>query len=572
MKRIPLLNHEISTVHAAALLIGAAGLLSRLLGIVRDRMLAAHFGATRALDIYYAAFQIPDFLFTIFLLGAASAAIIPVLIDEEKQGPAQARRFIRELATIFFIGSLAVWAAAIFAAPFLARRLAPGFTASDRAMMIALTRIMMASPVLLGMSNIVSSVVQAHRRFLSFALSSIFYNIGIILGIIFFLPAWGMVGLAAGVILGAALHLLVQTPTLYSLGFGWPLAWPKFLLQGVSGPVKKVMALSVPRVIALSGASIADAALVAIASTLGPGSIAVFKFAGNLRSVPIGLFGVSFAVAAFPALSGARARESAQEFYSAFFGTLRSILFWILPIAVFFYVLRAQIVRVALGAGNFSWQDTRLTAAALGIMTIAIAAESLSSLLIRAFYALGNTFVPLLANVASALAAVALAVGLAHAFENPANPLLVFLAGILRVRGVAGSAVLGVAIGAALGSILDTLLLFCVLRRVMRVQFGAGSMGAYADSHDALKMCASALLAGLAAYGMLRAANELVTLDRFSGVLVQGVAASLAGAVIYGGMLYLAKNREIIQLIHAVRRHMFRVKILPAHWGSEEQI
>lgn len=569
MKRFNVFNREIANVYAAALTIGAAGLLSRLLGVVRDRMLAARFGAGRELDIYYAAFQIPDFLFTLFLLGAASAAVIPALIDEERRSPAEGRRFIRELATVFFIGSLAVWMTAVLAAPFLVRLLAPGFAPSDQALLAVLARIMMVSPVLLGLSNIVSSVVQTHRRFFSFALSSVFYNLGIILGILFFLPAWGMAGLAAGVVLGALLHLAVQAPALYSLGFGWPLVSPGFLRRGFSAPVKKVFALSVPRVVALSAGGIADIAFIAIASAMGSGSIAVFKFAQNLRFVPIGLFGVSFAVAAYPALSGAGARENAPEFYSAFFGTLRSILFWILPIASLFYVLRAQIVRVALGAGAFSWQDTRLTAAILGIMAFAIVAESLSSLLIRSFYALGNTVVPFFVNAVSAFGAVALAVVLAHAFENPGNPLFVFLVRILRVDGVAGSGVLGLALGAAAGSVLDSALLFWGLKRVMRRRLGRLGIKKYADLRDVPMMGVSAVCAGFAAYGMLRVANEFVTLDRFSGVLVQGAVSSLVGAMVYLGMLYLAKNREIAHLTDAVRRRLFSVRILPQEWNGE---
>jgi len=320
------LNRTIHSINAAALLIGAAGLLSRILGIVRDRLLAAHFGASRALDIYYAAFQIPDFLFTVFLLGAASAAIIPILIDVEETSTAEARRFIRELATIFFIGSLVVWLVAVLLAPILASHLAPGFAQSDRTLVVMLTRIMMLSPVLLGLSNIVSSVLQSHRRFVSFALSSIFYNIGIIFGIAVFLPLWGLAGLGAGVIMGAALHLLIQVPALYSLGFGFPLAWPTFLTRGLSHPIKKVILVSLPRVIAISASNISDIALVAIASTIAPGSITVFKFADNLRFVPIGLFGVSFAVAAFPSLSAARARARHMSFMPIFSG--RSVPFF----------------------------------------------------------------------------------------------------------------------------------------------------------------------------------------------------------------------------------------------------
>lgn len=565
-------NGTLPSIHAAALLIGAAGLLSRLLGIARDRLLAAHFGASRALDIYYAAFQIPDFFFTVFLLGAASAAIIPVLVEMKEKNISDAKDFVYELGGLFIAGACAIAAIMIGLIPFVIPYAAPGFSSGDRALVITLTRIMMVSPVLLGISNIISAVVQTHRRFLTFALSSVCYNLGIIFGILVFLPRWGISGLAAGVVLGALLHMLVQIPTLFSLGFGFPFSLGWIARGRISRAVKKVIALSLPRVVAISASNLTSIALVAIASLLGSGSISVFAFATNLRFVPIGIFGVSVAIAALPALSLYSARKDAAAFYETFFGAARTILFWVLPAASLSYVLRAQIVRVALGAGHFSWNDTRLTAALLGILTIAIIAESLSALLIRSFYTLGNTKKPLVINIATACVSIILAMAFARLFQNPGNAAVAFFSDILlHLEGVRGVAVIGIALGASLGSALDMMLLWWSLSRELAHILPAGEYNAPIYARDIMMMGIAAGIAGFIAYGTLHVVTLFVTLDRFSSVLLQGGSASAAGLAAYWGLLYFLKNREIFELIDAARRHMFRLRILPAYWGDETQ-
>lgn len=568
MRGIRFLNREIANVHAAALLVGAAGLASRALGVMRDRLLAGHFGAGRELDIYVAAFQIPDFLFTLFLLGAASAAIIPVLTATEEKSPAAARRFVEELGTLFVVVSCLTAIAAFYAAPAIAALVTPGFSGGDRVLVVILTRIMLVSPILLGLSNIISSVLQAHRRFLAYALSSVFYNLGIIIGILFFLPRWGLSGLGLGVVLGALLHAAVQAPTLWSLGFSVPFSVTGLRsVFSLSPALRRVLVLSVPRVIAISATNIAGIALIAIASTLASGSIVMYRFADNLRFVPIGLFGVSFAVAAFPGLSLAGAGGHHKKFLDLFRGTARSVLFWVLPLSVLFYVLRAQIVRVALGAGRFDWQDTRLTAALLGVLAVVIVTDSLSVLAVRSFYALGNTRTPFFINCATAAATIAAAFSLAYLFRDPGNPLLRMMTQVLRIEDVAGSAVLGVAGAAALGSVADCLLLMYALFRRLPARTGSWFRE---DLGELAVMTGAALASGAAAYGALRMITIWITLERFSGVLIQGAGAGIVGSTVYAVLLWCLGNREIREIADAAHRRMFTRANLPQELPQKE--
>lgn len=286
--KLDFLNHEISSIHSAALILGAAGLLSRVLGVFRDRLLAGSFGAGRELDAYYAAFQIPDFMSTLFLLGAGTAAILPMFQEDLLKDKEEARRLISHLSLLFIFGSAALAFVAFFLAPYLMRVVAPGFSDSERALAALLTRIMLLSPIFLGLSNIFSSVVQSFQRFLSYALAPVLYNAGIIAGIVILVPLMGTAGLAAGVALGALLHFLTQFQAIARLGFT-PRFSPHFkdFLESwgstlFSGKVKRVAALSFPRVLSVSISQITLLILIAIGSTLAEGSISVLQLARNL--------------------------------------------------------------------------------------------------------------------------------------------------------------------------------------------------------------------------------------------------------------------------------------------------
>ena len=572
-----LLNGSIYSINAAALLIGAAGLLSRLMGVARDRMLAGYFGASRELDIYYAAFQIPDFVFMLFLLVAASAAIIPVFVEIKERFPEEAKIFIGELLGVFFVISLIVGVVAVLLIPVLIPFIAPGFSVSERADAVMLTRIMMVSPILLGLSSIISAVIQCSRRFLAFAVAPIFYNLGIIVGILVFLPWFGMLGLGAGVVLGAALHLLVQIPSFSSLGnlvsltplvkrykalcttfFGIPIPYR------ISDPVARVLQLSFPRVIASSLNQITFLILVAFASTLASGSISVLQFAYNLHFLPIGIFGVSFAVAAFPSLNEYFLRRDSEAFLATYYGTIRTICFWILPLSVLFYVLRAQIVRIALGSGKFDWEDTMLTAAVLGVMVVAILAESVIPLILRVYYALGNTVKPLFINAATSLVTVAGAVWFINVFKGVSGMVPHYAASFLRIGSLENIAILGIGFALSFGGILNLVLLAVGVKKELSQKFGRFDREKFGYLwKDIGVMGVVSVLSGFVSFGALRVANLFVTLETFFGVFLQGGFSFIVGALFYGVVLYVFHNREAQQLVETFRRRIIKKELLP---------
>lgn len=562
MMKFSFLNNEITSIHSAALLLGAAGLLSRILGVFRDRLLAGQFGAGRELDIYYAAFQIPDFMSVVFLIGAGSAAILPVFQDHLAKDKNEARRLISELTTLFLAASIGLGVIIFLTAPLLLSLVVPGFSESERALAATLTRIMILSPILLGMSSIFSSVIQSFQRFLAYALAPILYNIGIILGIVVFLPLWGLAGLAAGVVLGALFHVGIQFQAIGELGFR-----PSFvaLRSNLSSGVRSVMRLSFPRVVSVSITHLTILVLTAIGSTLVAGSIAVFQLAQNLFFVPIGIFGVSYAVAVFPRMHRAYIIRDAELFFHELFLGIRTILFWIVPSAIIFLVLRAHIVRVALGAGAFSWEDTRLSAAVLAILALAMWAEGIASLLIKGYYSLENTWKPLVINVVASMGAVALAFITTRLLASSSS-FTWFLTYLFRIPDLPHPEVLGLALGYGIGISLNILFLYRSLKKLSQTTFGIDRpfpLPALA------KIVAAALLGGAAAYGVRTSFSETLPLITFLQVLGQGVLAGATGFGVYFGTLYLLKSEEMLSLINAFGRRLFKIGILPSHWDGD---
>ena len=210
-KLVSLLNLETGGLHEAALLLGLSALGSQILGLVRDRLLAANFGAGAELDLYYSAFRLPDLLYVSLASLISVTVVVPFIVGRLERGERPAvKKFLDSLFTVFCFGMIAVSAILFFLIPYLSSVLFPGFEAPAQTELILLTRILLISPFFLGLSNLLAAVTQSAGRFLVYATSPILYNLGIIIGILIFYPLFGLPGLALGVVVGAFLHLAVQ--------------------------------------------------------------------------------------------------------------------------------------------------------------------------------------------------------------------------------------------------------------------------------------------------------------------------------------------------------------------------
>lgn len=428
------------TVGGAALIIAVAGIASRFLGFLRDRILASQFGAGDVLDSYYAAFRIPDFIYNLLVLGALSAAFIPVFTElfskhRDKQAWRLASGVLHLL--LFVIGCLAL--IGFVFAPWLTQGLALGFTPDKQAAVSMMTRIMLISPLFLSVSAVFGGVLVSFRRFTAYSFAPMFYNVGIIVGAVVLVPLLGPAGLAWGVVLGAFLHMLVQLPSLRVSGFRYHFT---FLAAWRDPDVRRVIRLMIPRTLGVAANQISLLVMTIFASTLASGSLAVFMFANNIQGVPLGLFGIAFSLAAFPALSLFAAKKNERDFFRTLSETMQRILFFVVPSSVFIIIFRAQFVRVILGTGHFDWNDTRLTFEVLKFLVISLFAQSLIPLFTRAFFALQDTKTPLyIALVSEATYIVLVPLLLPH------------------------YAVEGLAMAFSAGTMLNFLLLYLALRR-----------------------------------------------------------------------------------------------------------
>ena len=483
---------------------------SKLLGLLRERLIAHNFGASELSDIYYASFRLPDLIFNTLVLGALSSAFIPVFqkvwFKDKKEGLLLANSVLNFL--LVFIGALLVLV--FIFSPQIIKLITPGFAPWQLEMTVNLSRIMLLAVIFFVVSNLIGGVLNSWKKFFSFSLAANFYNLGIIFGIVFLYPLLGLSALAWGVLLGAFLHLLVQLPEAYKYG------WRFQLVFNFDSNLKKIFRLMLPRTMGLAASQINLVVITMIASTLTVGSIAVFNMANNLQSLPISIFALSLAIAVFPTFTQAFTSDNKKLFADNFSLNFRRILYILVPISVLMLVLRAQIVRVILGSGAFNWENTYYTAQTLGFFSLSIFAQGLIPLLARSFYAFEDTKTPMLISVFSIIINIFLALFL--------SPLL---------------GVMGLALAFSIANIINMFLLYFVLStKIININHNK-------ILNSLVKILFNSFLCGLSAYLTLQILSQLVNMKTFIGVFVQGFGAASAGLLIYLLVSILFKLEEV---------------------------
>jgi putative peptidoglycan lipid II flippase len=410
-----LLTRRQNSILSAAFVLMVAVLLSRLLGLLRDRFLAgAFFGAGKAwqLDVYFAAFRLPDMIFQLLVVGALSAAFIPVFaqyLEERKQEAWHIASAVISLGLVLFfiLGALVF----ILARP-LNQLIAPSFSLVQLNLMTNLTRLLILAQGSFLVSNFITGILQSYQHFLVPALSPIAYNLGIIFGILVLGPILGIYGPAIGVVLGAFLHLLVQLPLVKRIGFRFHPS-----LDIIHPGVRRIGRLMLPRTLALAITQVELTVAVFIATSLAPGSLAIFYFAQHLNALPVGLFGATIGQAALPSLARHQSQAALSKFKQLFLTSFNQILYLSLPSSMILLILRIPIVRLAFGARNFPWQATLLTGKVVALFALSVFAQSVIQILVRGFYALSNTRTPLFIGAFSVFLNVSLSFLLVYHFQ-----------------------------------------------------------------------------------------------------------------------------------------------------------
>jgi len=544
-----LVYKEVRGLHQAAYVLGLFAFGSQLLALVRDRMLAHEFGAGIELDLYYAAFRLPDLLYVLFASTLSVYVLIPLVASRIKgEDASEARALLSQIFSIFLICytllAIVFWVLAPIVLPFMF----PGLSLymDD---LVSIMRILLLQPMFLGISSLFGVVTQLGHRFVLYAISPLIYNVGIIGGIIFLYPLWGLNGLAFGVVLGAIGHMLVQVPLVNrsNLAFG-------FTRHIMLSNIGEVLRVSLPRAVTLAMNQLVLLVLLGVASLMAVGSVAVFQLAHNLQSVPLAVIGASYSIAAFPFLADLFAQKKMNDFRLHIITALRHILFWSLPAIVLLIVLRAQVVRVVLGSGAFNWGDTRLTAAVLAMLAISLFAQAANLLIVRAFYAGGNTRTPFNVTLAGSLFAVALTLFLYSAYLRDPS----FLSGIsdlMRIGNVAGSEIILIALGYSIAICAQTIVLFLFAVR----EFALPCKWLLPNITRA---ALASIAGGLAAYATLNFFVEGINETAFLGIFIQGMLGGLTGIAAIILTYYALRSPELKEIYHSFHRRIFKTDVV----------
>lgn len=540
---------EVRGLHQAAYILGLFAFGSQLLALVRDRLLAHQFGAGMELDLYYAAFRIPDLLYVLFASTLSVYVLIPFVASRIVGGDSSdARRLLSQIFSSFLLVYTLLAIVMYVVAPYILPYLFPGLS-SSMSELVSVTRILLLQPMLLGVSSLFGVVTQLGHRFVLYAISPLIYNVGIIVGIAFLYPLWGLNGLAGGVILGALGHLLVQVPLVrksslaftFTFDISWKLLW-------------SILRISIPRALTLSMQQISILVLIGIASVMTVGSVSVFQFAYNLQSVPLAVIGASYSIAAFPFLADLFAQKKMEAFSLHMISAFRHIIFWSVPAIALLIVLRAHVVRVVLGSGAFNWSDTRLTSAVLALLSISLLAQALNLLIVRAFYAGGKTMVPLIVTTIGTLCTVGITYLLYLGYlENPATVRM--FESLLRIEGVPGSEIVVLGIGYSVAMLIQTSILFILVMRTFSIP------RAWFFPSISRALLAS-IIGGCAAYLTLNIFATGINDTAFLGILIQGASGGFVGIGVIVVMYHFLQSPELQEIYKSFHRRIFKTDIV----------
>ena len=569
-KIFTIFHKEFSSVNQAALLLGFFSLLSQLLGLARDRAFAHFIGVGKDLDIYYAAFRIPDFIFVSFGSLFAVVALLPFLTKKinadngkTEQEINLAQSFFNNSFSFFLYLMILVSILFFFLMPYFVRISFPGFDEDSLLKTISLSRVMLLSPLLLGLSNLFWSVTQFFKKFFVFALCPILYNLGIILGIFFLYPQWGLPGLVFGVLIGAFLHLIIQIPVLLRHKF-----YPKLLFKINMSEIQSLFRASLPRTAGLALYNLTVLVLLSFASLISAGSISIFNFAFNLYTTPIFIIGVSYSVAAFPTLTRLFSANEIKTFINQVVQASRQIIFFAMPCIILFIVLRAQIVRVILGSGKFSWSDTKLVAATLAILAISVVAQSLNMLLVRAFYAAGDTWRPFWINLTSSIFIVVVAKFLLKLFATTPS-LKYFIESFLRVSGTNGTSILMLALAFSFGLILNFFLLWYFFKKDFFKSLSGNVLVNLSTNGNNFSIqktfwqsLLSSIVMGFVAYWSLGFFDNMFNINTLFGILMQGLLSGILGIIAGIIVLRLLGSEELFDTYSALREKFWKTKVV----------
>ncbi|MGI6423287.1 MAG: murein biosynthesis integral membrane protein MurJ [Candidatus Dojkabacteria bacterium] len=389
-------------------------LVTKLLGFWKLRIFAELFGASHELDIFWAAFTIPDVIFMVLVAGSINAAIIPILSDVlYDKGKESFNRLFKQLTILFFsVTFLALLVVFVFTPQIthwvvtneyatnifnMSYRISP----TDYDLFINMFRIGLLSPLFLSISAFITAYLQVKKQFFVTSLAPLFYNVAMIIGSYVFVlyTDLGVEGIAWAAVVGSVVHLFIQVPLL--LKYYKEEKGKSFTFRSIfrEPNVIRAVRLATPRMLGVLGEQFNTIVNTFISFTLTAGALSAYRFAYSLHLFPINIIGSAVAQVSLPDFAKYCTQKQDREFKKAFNDAIQLALYLVLPIVAVMVILRLPIVRLIYGTGAFDWQDTILTSWALALLSISIIGQTVVQIVLRAFYALKETWVPLLAII-----------------------------------------------------------------------------------------------------------------------------------------------------------------------------
>ena len=522
-----------NTILSAAFVLALAYGVSAVLGLVRSRLMATFFGDSLELTVFYLADRIPSLIYSVLAVGALATVFIPVFAEELEKGKDKAFKTASNAITLCMVVYLALSLVVIGFAPQVVNLISAG-RLDDHSILLGarLMRIMLVSQLLLVLSSFFGCVLQSFKYFLIPALAPILYNLGLIFGLIFLTPDFGIYAPAIGAVMGAFLHLGIQAVFIGNTGFSYT-----FRLTLADSASLKMLKLLPARILALTAGQISLTITNALAVLVSTSSVIYLKFADQLQSFPVNFFGASIALAALPALSMETGDKNLSDFKKTFFNSFFQMMYLAVPASVILLILRVPAVRLVYGASAFPWDATLQTALILGIFSVSIFSQSAVLLLTRAFYAFKDTKTPLIISLISISLTTALA------FTS------------VKFLGLGTWAIAG---AITLGSFIDFFLLLTLIQ---------GRIGkfTFADFFQPFgKIALSALAMGISIYGPLklldiRVFNTTKTLE----LIVLTVVVITSGVISYFFFTRLFKVKEIELFYKLVNKLQIKKALSP---------
>jgi putative peptidoglycan lipid II flippase len=521
-EEIPTANQQIARASGVVMVAFA---LSQVAGLARQILATRAFGTTSLMDSFNTANIFPNLLFNLLAGGALASAFVPTftafLVKDDhpsawKLASAIVNLVVLALTTLSFISSLF--------APQIARLLAPHATPAYQLQTAQLLRILLITATVFGASGLLSGILNAHQRFWLPSLASAIYWVGLIIGLLFFVPSLGIYGLAWGAVLGACLHLLIQLPDLVRL--------PKkhyTLTLGLDNPsVREVMVLMGPRLISVATLQVNAVVTGIIANGMGTGPLSAINFAFPIMTMPLVVIGSGIGIATLPTFSAQVARGEMSALRNSLTAALRGVLLLAIPATLGLILLRQPLITFLFQRGSFTSLSTQMTAWALLWYTVGLVFHCVLEILVRAFFALHDTKTPAFVSAG--------AMGL--------NILFCFLFPALFSR-IGWMPLGGLALAISFSTAIETTTLFLLLRKRLH-----GIQG--------LEVAKGTLAAVIGTLGMSAAIIFWLQTSQHYSAALATLAGVVIGGIIYSLVLLLLRVPELKSLGRYAQRFLHR--------------